>query len=56
MEIVLLNWRKLADLSIAEAAEKIGIKSHTLRRIERGRGADLETFMTIVNWLRKPIQ
>jgi DNA-binding XRE family transcriptional regulator len=54
IDTVLLNWRKLSDLSINDAAALIGIPAHTLRRIERGRGMDVHTWHTIATWMLKP--
>lgn len=46
-------WRHHEEISIREAAGRIGIKPATLVRVESGRAVSGETVTAILNWMLK---
>lgn len=45
------TWRRLRELTLAEAADRAGIGVSTLRRLEHGQGATLETVLRVARSL-----
>ncbi len=48
---VLMKWRKMADLTVRDAAKDIGISAATFSRVERGFPTDGRTLAAILRWL-----
>lgn len=48
---VLRKWRKMSDLTLREAASRIGVRFNTLARIETGEQMDGATLAVILRWL-----
>lgn len=48
---VLRKWRKMSDLTLREAATRIGVRFNTLARIETGEQMDGATLAIILRWL-----
>ena len=49
--MVLKKWRLMNDLSIRDAARRVGISHPTYARIEWGYAMDAKTMMVVLNWL-----
>lgn len=45
------TWRRLRELTVAETADRAGISVSTLRRLEHGQGATLETLLRVARAL-----
>ena len=52
---VLRKWRKMSDLTLREAAARIGLQFNTLARIETGEQMDGATLAFILRWLSTDI-
>ena len=52
---VLRQWRKMADLTVRQAAKEIGISFPTLSRIEKGYAMDGRTLARIQGWLTSEV-
>ena len=50
---VLEGWRLYSGLTVAAAAEEIGIPADTYRRLELGASPQMTTFWAILVWLVK---
>lgn len=48
---ILRKWRILADLTMAQVAEQIGIGTSTLVHIEQGKVPDGKTLLKLMAWL-----
>jgi transcriptional regulator with XRE-family HTH domain len=48
---VLRKWRKMEDISVREAAFRMGLTTPTLFRLENGKPMDGSTLAKIINWL-----
>ena len=51
LSLVLRSWRHHEELSLAEAAERVGLTLDTYRRVERGAAMEARTLITILHWL-----
>jgi transcriptional regulator with XRE-family HTH domain len=51
---LLKTWRHREELSVREAAERLGLPSSTYAGIERGRAMSGETLAHIVRWMLEP--
>lgn len=47
----LTTWRKLLGLTSEQVAERAGISRNTLRRLERGEFAGMDSFLNVVRAL-----
>lgn len=45
------TWRRLRELTVAEAADRAGVAVSTLQRLERGEGATMETLLRVARAL-----
>lgn len=48
---LLRAWRHFHQMSIREAAERIGLSWEVYSRAEKGRAMRPDTFMRIMNWI-----
>jgi transcriptional regulator with XRE-family HTH domain len=48
---LLTAWRHHGHMSIREAAERIGLTSSTLARLEQGKAVSSETLAVIWRWM-----
>ena len=48
---LLISWRKQEDLSVAEAAKRIGIPANSLRCLEHGHGIRGAYWIILERWL-----
>jgi transcriptional regulator with XRE-family HTH domain len=51
---LLKAWRHRHEMSVREAAERLGIPSSTYAGIENGRAMSGETLAHIVRWMLEP--
>jgi transcriptional regulator with XRE-family HTH domain len=51
MATVIRAWRHHEELSVREAAVRIGIDRNALTRIESGEGVNGATLARVLNWL-----
>lgn len=47
-------WRHRHEMSIREAAERLGVPASTYAGIEKGRGVSGETLAHVMRWLLEP--
>ncbi len=47
----LATWRKLRALTVVEVADRAGVSPDTVFRLEKGRGATLDTFLRVARAL-----
>jgi hypothetical protein len=52
---LLTSWRKQEDLSVADAAERIGIPANSLRCLEQGQGIRSVYWIVLERWLTEPL-
>lgn len=45
------TWRRLRELTVAEAADRAGVSAKTLQRLEHGQGATLESTLRVARAL-----
>jgi transcriptional regulator with XRE-family HTH domain len=48
---VLRSWRHHQEMTLREAAERVGVPASTYQRIERGHPMQGETLAAVLRWL-----
>jgi transcriptional regulator with XRE-family HTH domain len=51
---LLKAWRHRHEMSVREAAERLGVPPSTLSRLEQGRAMSSETLAHLVRWMLEP--
>ena len=51
---LLRAWRHHGEMSVRDAAERIGIPWSTYQRVEKGRPMSGETLAVILRWMLEP--
>ena len=51
---LLIAWRHHGEMSVREAAERVGIPWSTYRRVEKGHSMSGETLALILRWMLEP--
>ncbi len=47
--------REFLGMSLREVSEDTGIAVSTLHRVEHGRSSDVQTYLTLMAWVGKPV-